>query len=187
MSICGFCKCSSNYHEGLKGKTYGQTKLMFIAHRPDQRVNIEVLPSFDSYEIALSETKTGKNIGTLLKHCNLSLDNIFWTNLFKCVLLENRPPNKEEYLFCVNNHLNLQIEEANPNLIVGLGSQVYKILFPDLVKEKKFEQRIGDIVKYNQRNVLIFPHPQKISPPYCNLEKKKELFDLMKTTLEKFL
>lgn len=187
MTICRFCEGAKNHHEGLIGKNYNQSKIMFIAHRPDERVNINVIPCFDAYEVALSETKTGKNMKSLLNYCNLNWEDIIWTNLFKCVLPRNRNPGRKEYRFCVDNNLVSQINEANPTLIVGLGAQVYRTLFPEISRKNWFKKNIGNILKYDGRDFLVFPHPQKIMPPYCNLQRQKELFDLMKDRLKDFV
>jgi len=189
-NICNLCEGAFNFHEGWKGKNYDKLKLMFVANKPDERVLIPVLPGFDSYYIALSNTKTGKNMKSLLNYCGLNWEDIFWTNLFKCVLPNNRIPSKREYVNCLTNHLNKQIEFLNPNLIVALGSQVFSILFPsiskysNLISHKEF---IGDITFYKDKRVLIYPHPQKIRPPYCNKQREKELFEVMRCEISKLL
>lgn len=178
-NVCNICEGSSNFHEGLKGSKSDETKVMFVAHKPDKRVQNLVLPIFDPYEVVLSRTKTGKNMGALLNYCGLSLDDLFWTNIFKCVL-DDREPTKEEYLNCFEFHLKNQIREFNPNSIVALGSFVYRIMFPDDSKILNHSARIGAILHYEGIQTLIYPHPQKIRPPYCNKTREEDLFNIMK-------
>lgn len=187
MENCNLCKRTLGFHEGIKGINYEKTKLMFVANKPDERILELVLPIFDSYDIALSNTKTGKNMKSLLDYCNLCWDDIFWTNLFKCVLEKNKIPSKAEYKNCLENHLNIQIESLKPNLIVALGAQVYKALFPELAKRFKHEEMIGRTYFYKNVETLIYSHPQKIKPPYCNKKKQRELFRLMKNEIKKSL
>lgn len=179
-NVCNICKGASNFHEGLRGSKSDETKIMFIAHKPDKRVQCLVLPIFDSYDVVLSHTKTGRNMGALLNHCGLSWDNLFWTNLFKCTLPEDRNPAIKEYRNCFEFHLKNQIKEFNPKYLVASGSPVYEIMFPDDSKVLNHSGRIGAILHYEGIRTLIYPHPQKIRPPYCNKTREKDLFNMMK-------
>lgn len=85
---------------------------------------------------------------SLLNYCRLGWEDIFWTNLFKCVFDENKVPTKKEYKLCLENQLNIQIESLKPKLIVALGSQVYETLFPRLSKHFNHNDFIGDISFY---------------------------------------
>ena len=189
-NVCNICEGSSNFHEGLKGRKSDKSKIMFIAHKPDERVLHLVLPIFDSYEVVLSSTKTGKNMGTLLNYCDLSWDDLFWTNLFKCVLnkkeltSKKREPTSKEYIACFENYLKNQIKEFNPKYIVALGSSVYRVMFPESFKEKNHSKSVGKILFYEGFKTLIYPHPQKIRPPYCTKIREKELFNMMKEFLQ---
>ncbi len=182
MEICSKCEDVSFFHKGLKGSNSDKSKIMFVAHKPDGRVRDLVLPIFDSYEVALANTKTGKNMNALLNYCNLSWKDIYWTNLLKCVF--DIEPTKKEYQTCFGVHLKNQIREFNPNFIIALGSQVYEVMFPEDAKILNHSSRIGAILQYEEIQTLIYPHPQKIRPPYCSKDREKYLFELMRGFLK---
>lgn len=182
-NVCNVCKGALNFHRGLKGSKSDETRIMFIAHKPDKRVNRWVLPHFDAYAVTLGETKTGKNMGSLLNYCDLSWDNIYWTNIFKCVL-DDRDPTKKEYLNCFDFHLKNQIKEFNPKSLVVFGAQVYEIMFPEDAEVLNHSARIGGILYYEGIQTLIYPHTQKIRPPYCKKTREKDLFNMMRGFLE---
>lgn len=101
---CQLCSGAYGFNPGLLGKNASQTGIMFILHRPDERA-VSTLGE-ESYETALRDARTGKTLSGMLGYCGLTWNDIFLTNLFKCVLLNDRQPSKEEYERCLELELN---------------------------------------------------------------------------------
>ena len=129
---------------------------MFVLNHSDHRALTKTL--FDDYLNALQNSQTGKKLSVIFKRSNLTIDDIFITNLFKCIM--PREPTKAEYqkCFCI---LEEQIKKLNPDKIVMFGHWGYKTMFPELLKEK-FYKITGSILDYNNIPVLITYHPGKL-------------------------
>ncbi|MCK4669988.1 MAG: hypothetical protein KAT43_02200 [Nanoarchaeota archaeon] len=154
------CEGASHFHPGLNGNVNGEEKIMIILHKPDSRVAVPGLFPNQLYEIALFQTRTGKKILEMLNYCGLSRvrDNIFITNLFKCVLLEDKNPKKKEYEKC-RPILEEQVREFQPRRIIACGSTVYNHLFPE--EERTFEERLGKIQEFNGVLTFVLNHPSR--------------------------
>jgi len=176
---CSLCKGAFNFHIGLKGKNSDNTKLLFIANKPDSRVLENVLPNFDSYEMALLSTKTGKMMYKMLRYCGLSFDDIYWTNTFKCVLPNDRIPKRKEYENCFNRHLKKQINDFKPKKIVALGEMPYNLMFPD---KGNHTTSLVDTLDYRGIPVFIMSHPGKIWY-YSDIRRQEEFYE----TLDSFI
>ena len=170
---CYRCKGAFNFHPGLKGRNSENTKLLFVANKPDNRVLETVLPSFEQYESALLSTKTGKLMYRMLGYCGLSFEDIYWTNTFKCVLPNDRNPKKKEYEKCFNNYLKKQINDFKPKKIIALGEMPYRLMFPD--KGNHANSLIGTL-DYKGIPVFIMPHPGKMWY-YSDIRKQEEFYE----------
>lgn len=122
------CLGASDYHPGLMGQRAEKTGLMFILNHSDSRAKEQTL--FDDYMIALLKSRTGRRLNDILKISSLDFEDVFITNLFKCLLPEDREPLVKEYRRCLSI-LEAQIEEFRPKKLVLFGHLVYKSLFSD--------------------------------------------------------
>lgn len=153
----------------LKGKDFDRSRIMFVLHKPDRRVE-EVLWQKQKYEMALWASKTGSEVLQLLEYCGLTADDVFLTNLVKCTLRNDAKPRKEEYANCLGN-LDLQIDTHNPRKIVGFGSAVYENLFPG---NGKITRVVGEQFSYQGVPTLVMNHPSRIWAFLDPLRKEKE-------------
>ncbi len=154
------CKGAFSYSDGIKGRNADITKILFVANRADRRILQQSLFS-DSYKETLLKSQTGKIINEILGFCKLTFDDIYFTNLFKCLLLDSRAPSKEEYQNCVSQ-LEKQVLDFKPKGIVAFGGKVYEFLFPIYVKKINFENIIWYSPEYNRVPTLISNHPCKL-------------------------
>jgi len=177
---CSLCKDAFNFHIGLKGKNSDRTKLLFIANKPDSRILEKVLPNFDSYEMALLSTKTGKMTYQMLRYCGLRFDDIYWTNVFKCVLPDDRNPRKKEYENCFNNHLKKQIVDFKPKKIIAPGEMPYRLMFPD-----KGNHTSSLIYTFDYKGIPVFimPHPGKIGY-YSEIRREEEFYEALESFIK---
>lgn len=168
------CKGAFSYNPRIKGKNADATKILFVANKSDSRA---LNPSFfDDYEITFSKSQIGKTITELLKTSNFTLDDIFFTNIFKCLLPNDRQPTLKEYQRCVKV-LEQQIKEFQPNKIVIFGHQAYKHLFPREKEQINHQQMLGHIIYYASKPTLIFYHPGfKLKPSKEKIEEYNQTF-----------
>ncbi|MBW3011419.1 hypothetical protein KY326_04330, partial [Candidatus Woesearchaeota archaeon] len=85
---------------------------------------------------------------------------VWITNIYKCVLPEDREPKKAEYRRCISV-LEEQIRSFRPRKILACGNRVFEHLFEGQ-NGSKFEQTVGKVFKYNdQIPTLVMHHPSK--------------------------
>jgi len=165
------CKGAHSYHEGIKGDNADITKLLFVLNKPDKRVLVPTLYDID-YEIALSKSRTGKVLIDILKFCNLTINDVYITNLFKCVLPGDRVPRKKEYEKCVCV-LEQQIKDFKPKKIIMFGRRAYEFMFPEHAKKNKLEDMVGQILCYDNIPSLISYHPGMLEQIFKKKQKRE--------------
>lgn len=126
MEICQKCEDTHDFNYGIKGKNADQTRLMMVLHHSDMRATVPALPCFDSYELALWKSATGKGIQDMLYFCGLFPDDAYITNFIKCLF--DRPLKSSDYLNCQNMLLR-QIEEFEPKAVMIFGQKPAEHLF----------------------------------------------------------
>jgi uracil-DNA glycosylase family 4 len=149
-----------HYLRGLKGENAGNTRLMFILHRPDSRA-LQTSVFGGDYETALKNSKTGQTLTEILEYCSLTWDDIFVTNVFKCLLPEDRNPTREEYERCISV-LKKQIDDFGPRCMIAFGTKVYGLMFSHRAKYTGFEETAGETLEYKVTPTLVFHHPSKL-------------------------
>ena len=184
-SICNLCGDDAiKFQPGIKGGNSNKTKFMFVLHKPDTRINNSVLGFANSYDVALSESKTGIEIGRMLRYLNLDIRDIYLTNLFKCVLKQDRSPKKKEYLRCLDN-FDKEIANFNPEKLVLFGDKTFQMLFPGLAKNNLHKSFWTQSRFYSDNNIPSFflPHPSKMV--YFSEERRiSEFYEPLKEFLE---
>lgn len=168
------CEGAYAYNEGLKGTDADITKLLLVMHRSDSRA---LRPSlFDDYQIALMESQTGKTLAQILRFSNLSWEDIYLTNVFKCIL-PNRDPSREEYRKCAEV-LEEQVLEFNPTKLVCFGHIAYPVMFSDFYG---FGEAVGQTHHYNGISTLVSYHPGKLwrFPPEQRTKHYENIADFL--------
>lgn len=175
------CKGAFSYSDGIKGKNADITKILFVGNRADSRI-LQTSLFNNNYEEALLKSQTGKIINEILGFCKLTFDDIYFTNLFKCLLLDSKAPSKEEYQNCVSQ-LEIQVNKFKPKGIVAFGGKVYEFLFPKYANKINFENLIWYSPEYNRVPTLISNHPCKLG---TIISKTKDLhYQVIACFLEK--
>lgn len=173
-NACDLCgEDATGFQEGSKGKRADITKILFVLHKPDSRIMQGVLGGFDPYLTVLSRTKTGAELSRMLNHCELTLENIYITNIFKCTLSGDRLPTKKEYKNCLE-FFNNEVAEFDPKKLVAFGSMVFNLMFPDSEKQHNHKGVWAKEFCYKGRPVFILPHPSKTY--YYSEEKRVQRF-----------
>ncbi len=185
VSICdSLCSgpCSSDVYApnfGIKGSNYENSRIMFVLHRSDSRAlslaaTQLAMPSFSgnnnvdaAYWNALRKSDTGRVISWLLKsYCNMSWDDVFVTNFFKCLLPKtakgkDREPRENEYLMCADV-LRKQIISAAPKKIVAFGGKTIEYMLPEITLGKDLPSLALTTHSYENIPLIVSYHPRKI-------------------------
>lgn len=159
---CSLCTNATAFHRGLKGANADHTKLLFVAHKPDQRVTVPALPFLSNYEAALIATRTGQELGEILQHCGLGFDDLYWTNIYKCALPGRTHPTAEQYRTCYTTQFVPQVREFQPRAIVAFGAHVYRLMFPAYARTMSHGSALGEVLLYENAPTLISLHPYRI-------------------------
>lgn len=173
MYECNMCERALQHVPSLKGSRADKTKLFFLLHKPDSRIEENLFKGKDAYMITLGQTKTGQELIKLLEYCGLTLEDIFLTNFFKCTLPNDSNPTSNEYRNC-RKILERQIKEFEPEKIVVFSIKVYHQLEkqPDNGMDK---QR----TLYNGVPALVMPHLSAIYA-LLNVEKRQAEYEKIK-------
>ncbi len=152
------CKGAFSYSHGIKGRN--ADKILFVLNRADSRLLQQSLFNNTHLE-ALIKSPTGKAFREIVDYCNLSFDDIYITNLFKCLLLGDRTPAKKEYERCAKV-LEEQVRDFAPLRIIAFGSRVYESMFPMESASKNFEKMVSEVLYYQNTPTLVSNHPCKL-------------------------
>lgn len=107
--------------------------------------------------------KSGRVLDEMLHSINLDKDDIYTTNTVKCKPPNNRNPTLEEIDKC-SKHLDREIEEVNPKVIIPLGR--FAINFTknkfniknDMLPIAKSHGKIFDVIGVNTKIIPMY-HP----------------------------
>ena len=174
--------CSSEafaYNPGLKGTYANRSKILFVLHRSDSRALSSGGP--DAYKQALLESQTGRVLKEMFNRCGFGLDDIYLTNMFKCLLPNDREPRRQEYEKCVSN-LEAQVSEFQPRKIVAFGAKPYELMFPELAEENDFTSMLSKVSQYQDVPALISQHPRRIFG--YPLKRRNKYYDRLSDFLE---
>lgn len=163
------CERVLDCHFGVQGSNPRANKILIILNNPYEIITQQALFE-NSYKSALFKTKTGLVLSEILEYCNLSVEDITITNLFKGILQKNVSPNTEEYKKCHNNLIN-QIKTISPRRIIIFGYQGKKLL--------------EDNYDLQKRKVCFMKHPSWIwAKTITKKEKRQPYREKIKNFLE---
>ena len=156
--LCDACKDPSilpgSRFEGYMGSRSAETGLMVIGHFADSRlVNGNWLYPF-------SKSMTGMYFQKVLSAAGLDLEDIFFTNAFKCLTSSRiTPPGRVHLWRCIDKYLIHEIEDFKPNLIVSWGVPVFSSLAAKAGKEGRLSLGSGFVFDFNGAKVFSMYHP----------------------------
>jgi len=171
--ICqSFCSDRvSCYNSGIKGKYYDEHRIMFVLHRSDSRAIKEYEHAINSldlhagiedpYVYALRKSDTGRLLRWLTSYCGMTEDDVYITNLFKCLIPEDKEPRMDEYKACAGL-LRDQVLEHKPRKILVFGGKPFHYMFPEISKTNTFESMISHEELYMDTPSLILNHPRRL-------------------------
>ena len=116
---CHSCRLGSHRTQAVVGFGTKSAKVMFIGHSPGVADDSEGKPFVG---------KTGELLGNIIRAMKLTDDDVYITNVVKCLPIDGKLPHDEESHTCLP-YLKKEIELINPRVIVLLGPIPLKILF----------------------------------------------------------
>jgi len=161
---CKECIGSSNPIKGIGSKS---PKVVFVGDYPssyDQRAGIPF------------SGKPGQLMQGVLDTLKIPDEDVYFTNIFKCVLEADRPPSASEVKFCMPV-LEKEIAKLNPQYIVALGKIPSLRLFPGTSihndRGKMMESTLGipGLITYNPKAVIAYKGDTQL--PYIVSDIKK--------------
>ncbi len=153
---CTRCRLSKTRIHALCGEGNVSAKLMLIAQAPgeneDRIGKMFIGPS-------------GKVLDELLEIAHIDRNNIYMTNLVKCMLPKYRRPKSDEINMC-SRYLEREIELISPEILAPLGYfstryilKKYDIPIPS---KPEFRKLYGKVVETDNKQILPLQHPAAV-------------------------
>ena len=129
---------------------------------------------------------SGKVLDKLLKTVHIDREEIYMTNLVKCMLPKYRKPKSEEIKIC-SRYLDREIEVIKPRILASLGyyASIYileKYYLP-LPFKKEFREVYGKVFDADNKKIIPLQHPAAVlhnssfeKPMLRNYQKMQVLF-----------
>ncbi len=150
---CRECRLSETRTNAICGEGKLDAKIMLIAQAPGEN---------EDREGKMFIGPSGKVLDKLLNLVGISRQELYMTNLIKCMLPKYRKPKEDEIEIC-SQYLNKEIELINPKVLVPLGYYATKYIFKkytiSLPSRKEFRTVYGKLFLAGGRKILPLPHP----------------------------
>jgi len=153
---CTKCRLYETRKHVLIGEGNLNAKLMLVAQAPgikeDEEGRMFIGPS-------------GKVFDELLELNRVQQEDLYMTNLIKCMLPKYRKPKQDEIDIC-SNYLDEEIELIDPTVLVPLGYYATKYLLEkydfEIPSKKDFYMLYGKLILTNDRKLLPLQHPAAV-------------------------
>jgi len=153
---CRKCRLSETRINPLCGEGNKNAKLMLIAQAPGEN---------EDREGRMFIGPSGKVLDELLREAGISREEIYMTNLVKCMLPKYRKPKQDEIKIC-SGYLDKEIKLINPKVLVPLGYYAIKYIFEKcnipLPPKSEFEQVYCRIFLTDNKKVFPLQHPTAV-------------------------
>ena len=163
---CKKCRLSETRTNAICGEGNLNAKIMLIAQAPGEK---------EDREGKMFVGPSGKVIDELLNEAGIKRDEIYMTNLIKCMLPKNRKPKQDEIEAC-SHYLNEEIKLINPKILAPLGYYATCYIFKKYnlpsPSKAEFSSIFGKLFLAEDKKILPLPHP---ATSLYNPEFKKDL------------
>jgi DNA polymerase len=153
---CSKCKLSDTRINVLCGEGDINSKFIMVAQAPG-KVEDKIGKMFIG--------PSGKVLNELLKIIGIGREEIYITNLIKCMLPKYRKPKSREIEIC-SNYLDKEIEIINPKVVTTLGYYASKYIFEKfsitLPLKTEFQKIYGKVFLAENIKILPLQHPAAI-------------------------
>ncbi|MFW6196020.1 MAG: uracil-DNA glycosylase [Thermoplasmatota archaeon] len=173
---CTRCRLSETRNNVLCGEGDIDARVMLVAQAPGEE---------EDKKGVMFVGPSGKVLDDLLDRADVSRDEIYMTNLIKCMLPDYRKPKQDEIEIC-SRYLDKEIEMIEPDILVPLGYYASRYLFDKngLDFEDKFVDLTGKLYLTDERKIYPIAHPASLLYDDSFEEEMKENYEKLKTFLE---
>lgn len=160
---CSQCRLYETRTNALCGEGNVNAKLMLIAQAPGK---------IEDRENKMFIGPSGQVLDEVLGLVNINREEIYLTNLIKCMLPNYRKPKKDEMEICGTRYLEKEIQMINPAIIAPLGYHSIRYIFKKYSLSLPSKQDIfaifGKLFWTGTRKILPLPHPVTVvfNPSY---------------------
>jgi uracil-DNA glycosylase family 4 len=150
---------------------------MFISHRGDERV-IQPCLFNNPHLQALGETDSGRALAFLLDYCKLTMDDVYLTNVLKCLLPQDIEPEEQAYRACIS-HLEREIQQLNPRAIVIFGREAFDSIFEYMGQRLHYHgqspmPRLNFNARLLRAEIRLDNIPTLVMNHYCRIHRIKK-------------
>ena len=153
LQSCKRCSLSESRTHTLAGEGNMNADIMLIAQAPGE---------LEDKENKMFIGPSGNILHALLKEVNINEDDLYMTNLIKCVLPKNRRPKQSEIMAC-SIYLDMEIAEVAPKILAPLGYYATKYIFEKYSLHRfarsEFPELIGKLFVADNMQIFPLSHP----------------------------
>jgi len=150
---CRKCRLSETRIYALCGEGNLNAKLMLIAQAPGENEDREGIMFIGP---------SGQILDELLQISAVDREELYMTNLVKCMLPKNRKPKQDEIDMC-SHYLDEEIVLTNPEILVPLGHYATTCVFKKydlpVPSKQEFYTVYGMLFLSGKRKILPLQHP----------------------------
>ncbi len=150
---CKKCRLAETRINAICGEGNPYARLMLIAQAPGDN---------EDREGRMFIGPSGKVLDELLKAVQIDREEIYMTNLVKCMLPKYRKPKSEEIKIC-SQYLDREIELINPGILAPLGHYATRYLFEKyafpIPSRQEYQEVYGKVLKADDKQIIPVQHP----------------------------
>jgi len=175
---CKKCRLWETRINALPGEGNYDARVMMVAQAPGEN---------EDRDGRMFIGPSGKQLDELLQEADVSRQEIYVTNLVKCMLPKYRKPKQDEIQACAQ-HLDEEIRLINPFVIVTLGYYAKRHIFdkyhiqPPNAKQE-FSKKYGTLLLADNRKILPLRHPAALLYNDSLKEEMTENYRKLKTLM----
>jgi len=153
IKTCDRCQLSSGRTNAICGEGDVNARIFFIAQAPgeteDRNGKMFIGP-------------TGKVLDELFREIHTNRNEVYMTNLIKCILPKNRKPKQNEIEIC-SQYLGKEIGIINPEFLMPMGYYATKYIFGHYCNENNLpSDMVGKLIICNGIKVYPLRHPSAV-------------------------
>ena len=164
ITQCSLCELCQTRTQSIVGSGSQQAEWLWITEAPSLQEDQQGLPMLGV---------AGDLFTEMLRAINLSREDVFITNIIKCMTPNNRAPHTNELQHC-NGYIQRQIQLIKPKIIIAVGHVAAQVL---LNKHATLSELKKSTHEVNNIPLVIINHPAYLLR-FLN-EKKTAWLDLL--------
>ena len=150
---CQRCRLAKNRTNAICGEGNLHAKLMLIAQAPGEK---------EDKENRMFVGPSGEILDELLNKAEINREEVYMTNLIKCMLPKYRKPKQDEIEAC-SYYLDEEIKLIDPKVLVPLGYYATRYIFQKYGIQQptkaEFHPVFGKLLLGKDKKILPLPHP----------------------------